>query len=259
MRSPDRAKSKTPAPDNRALIHSSPVDRGGSPGPSHATPVSGAEEMRGQTISSRHAPAADYRLHPSTRIVIYGLVALVLPVLSLWQLALFACIAALTLPGRYREVLSLFKRSRWLLLLLPLTYAYSLPGEAVWPQAGAFSPTQEGLAQGLLQVLRLSVLLLLLDALVLRMPTAALLSGIYLILAVFAPFGLDRARATVRLALTLEAIQRPPALSGLHVIIAGPLPESSLPDRYTLIRKPLSGRDWLALTLMFLIALWLYA
>lgn len=198
-------------------------------------------------------------LHPGTRILIYALVALALPALSQWQLALLASIAALTSLGRHPEVWRLLRRTRWLLLLMALTYAYTLPGEAVWPQVGAFSPTQEGLAHGLLQAGRLAVLLLLLDALVLRMPTAALLSGIYLVLAPFALFGLDRARATVRLALTLEVMTRPPVWSGVHEIIAGRLPEGPLLDRYTLTRRPFGRWDWVVLTLMLLGMLWLYA
>lgn len=185
--------------------------------------------------------------------------ALALPALSEGHLALLASVAALTTLGRHREVWRLFRRTRWLLLLLALTYAYSLPGEAIWPQAGAFSPTQEGLAHGLLQAGRLVVLLLLLDALVLRMPTAALLSGIYLVLAPFALFGLDRARATVRLALTLEVMSRPPAGRSLHDILAGRLPEGALPERYTLTRHPFGRWDWGVLTLMLLGMLWLYA
>lgn len=198
-------------------------------------------------------------LHPGTRILIYALVALSLPALSQWQLALLAFIAALSMPGRQREVWRLFRRTRWLLLLLVLTYAYSLPGEAVWPQTGAFSPSQEGLVQGLLQAVRLGVLLLLLDALVLRMPTAALLSGIHQVLVPVALFGLDRARATVRLALTLELMARPPAWRGMHEIMAGRLPECPLPERYTLNRQTFGRWDWAVLTLMLLGILWLYA
>ncbi|MFN3593822.1 MAG: hypothetical protein ACK4TK_03940 [Thiobacillaceae bacterium] len=198
-------------------------------------------------------------LHPGTRILIYALAALALPALNEMQLALLASVTALASMGRQRQVWRLIRRTRWLLLLLVLTYAYSLPGEAVWPQAGALSPSQAGLAQGLLQAARLSVLLLLLDALVLRMPTAALLSGIHQVLAPFALFGLDRARATVRLALTLEVMTCPPAWSGVHEIIAGRLPEGQLPDRYTLTRQHFGRWDWVVLTLMLLGIPWLYA
>lgn len=198
-------------------------------------------------------------LHPGTRIIVYVLAALALPALSERLLALLAGAATLAATGRYLAVWRLFRRTRWLLLLLVLTYAYSLPGEAVWPQAGALSPTQEGIAQGLLQAGRLAVLLLLLDALILRMPTEALLSGIYQVLGPFVLFGLDRARATLRLALTLEVMTRPPAWRDMQDLIAGRLPEGPLPDRYTLIRQPLGRWDWVVLTLMLLGMLWLYA
>lgn len=198
-------------------------------------------------------------LHPGTRILIYALTAVTLPALNGMQLALLALAMALTILGRHRQLWRLFRRTRWLLLLLVLTYAYSLPGEALWPQAGALSPSQEGLAEGLLQAGRLGVMLLLLDALVLRMPTAALLSGIHHVLAPFAVFGLDRARATLRLALTLDAMTRPLAWRGIQDMLAGRLPEDVLPACYTLSRRPYGRWDWGVLTLMSLAILWLYA
>jgi energy-coupling factor transport system permease protein len=206
----------------------------------------------------RRDPAGGPGLHPTTRILVYVLAALALPALNERLLALLAVIAALTMLGRHREIWRLFRRTRWLLLLLVLTYAYSLPGEAVWSQAGTFSPTREGLAHGLLQAGRLAVLLLLLDALVLRLPTDALLSGIYQVLAPFSLFGLNRARATVRLALTLEVMSRPPTWRGMHDLLAGRWPQGLLPDRYTLSRQPFGGWDWVVFTLMPLVLLWLY-
>lgn len=243
-----------------------PADPGGTVDPAlrldPETDADSGEGMRGAAHPPAAEPGSRWRatlLHPGARILIYALAALALPVLDPIALALLTVLALLASVTRRREVWRLLRRARWLLLLLVLTYAYGVPGEAIWPRLGMLSPTQEGLAQGLLQTWRLGVLLLLLDILVLRMPIHALLGGIHSVLAPLAVFGLDRARATLRLALTLEAMTRPLAWDGIQAIIAGRLPEATLPDRYTLVRQAYGWVDGLVLAALLLGIVWLYA
>lgn len=144
-------------------------------------------------------------MHPASRILIYLLAALAIPGLPFFLLPLLLILAlAADTP---RHPWRLVWRTRWLLLVLFLGYAYSLPGEPALPWLGAASPTREGLTRGGQQALRLLVLLLWLDVLVLRLPTAALMAGVYTLLRPFTRLGLDVERAALRLGLTLRAIE----------------------------------------------------
>jgi hypothetical protein len=49
----------------------------------------------------------------------------------------------------------MIKRLRWLLLAILLVYGWWTPGESVWPDAGALSPSSEGLTLGLQRVMAL--------------------------------------------------------------------------------------------------------
>lgn len=175
-------------------------------------------------------------MHPAGRILTYLLAALAIPGLPFFWLPLFLILALISdplhqlwldsnrSPGISRDGLDpsgcprtgavpdgagiqLLWRTRWLLLVLFLGYAYSLPGEPALSWLGAASPTQEGLARGGQQALRLLVLLLWLDVLVLRLPTARLMAGVYTLLRPFTRIGLDVQRAALRLGLTLRAIE----------------------------------------------------
>ncbi|MDW8323145.1 MAG: hypothetical protein RMK60_03480 [Burkholderiales bacterium] len=198
-------------------------------------------------------------LHPGTRILGYVLCALAMPGLDdsalLW-LSLALVPAGL---GRLAQIGRLLRRVRWLALLLVLGYAYSLPGAPLALWLGAFSPTYEGIDAGLMQAWRLALLLILLDLWVLRLPTERLMTGIHGLLRPFGRFGLDAARATLRLALTLEAMQRPVGLRGLQALLSGHTPDMGLPQCYTLTLEPYGRRDvWLMGGMLAGLA-WLYA
>lgn len=109
-------------------------------------------------------------------------------------------------PGAHSG-LKLVKRARWLFLLILLGYAYGLPGESAWPTLNAYSPSQPGLKAGLQQGGALLALLLLLDMLVLRLSEHQLLAGLHGLFTQTRLFGMAAERITVRLALTLRAMQ----------------------------------------------------
>lgn len=199
------------------------------------------------------------RLHPGTRILIYLLSALAMPGLSLFQLLGLSLVVGPACIGRHRQVWTLLRRARWLLLLMVITYGYHLPGEALVPALAQYGPTLEGVLQGLEQSWRLALLLLLLDALVLRIPLADLLTGIYSILRPFTLFGVDRERVSVRLALTMEAMERPRGWTGMRELLAGHLPAQSGASHYVLALRPYRMADWAALAMLTGGVVWLYA
>lgn len=146
-------------------------------------------------------------MHPATRILFYLLSALALPGLNFFLLGI-ALMVILALSGiRVRAIARLYWRARWLFLLLCIGYAYTLPGEAVLPALGGYAPSWPGLWAALHQVLRLAVLLALLDVLIVSMPPERLMSGLHRLLNPMARLGFPAERTTVRLALTLRAME----------------------------------------------------
>ena len=98
----------------------------------------------------------------------------------------------------------LLRRTRWIMLSLLLIYAYATPGDAVWAQLAEFSPTYDGLRDGLLQLFRLVCALAALAILLTLLTQQQLVSGLYALAYPLRYLGLSRERIAVRLALTLH-------------------------------------------------------
>lgn len=96
------------------------------------------------------------------------------------------------------------RRSRWLLLVLLLVHAYSLPGAPLWPVLGTYGPSQVGVSSGLLQSWRLMLVLALLAVLMTRLTREAILAGIYTLMAPLKFVGLEPERMAVRVWLTMR-------------------------------------------------------
>jgi len=200
-------------------------------------------------------------LHPASRILTYLIAALATPGLPFFVVALLTLAALPLLAILRRAPVRLIWRARWLLLVLLLGYAYSLPGEPLLPALGDYSPSREGALHGARHTLRLLFLLLWLDILVLAQPADRLLEGLYRLAAPFSLLGVDSRRAALRLGLTLQAIERLERgrgnLSRLLDADAG----SELPGSFSIRMHPLRPLDLLAPTALLaaLLALWLNA
>lgn len=102
------------------------------------------------------------------------------------------------------HLITLLRRTRWIMVSLLFIYAYATPGEAVWPSLGQFSPVIEGISDGLLQLGRLLFMLAGLSLLLSLLPQQQLISGLYTLCYPLRFIGLSRERLAVRLALTLH-------------------------------------------------------
>ncbi|BBP01793.1 hypothetical protein SFSGTM_25010 [Sulfuriferula nivalis] len=109
--------------------------------------------------------------------------------------------------GANRQVINLFlrylRRSRWLLLVLLLVHAYSLPGVPLMPQFAMYSPSIVGVQSGLLQMWRLVLVLALLAILMARLSRESLLLGLYSIMRYVCFWGCSAKRIATRIGLTL--------------------------------------------------------
>lgn len=149
-------------------------------------------------------------VHSAARILLWcgwaiGVEFVSAPTLNL--LAVVSATAFVLAPYR-RAAWRLLYRSRWLMLVILLTYAYTLPGNPIWPAWGYWSPTQQGLSAGALRVVRLGLMLIGLAVLLVSAPRARLIYGLYVLLRPIAWLGFDRRAFAVRLGLTLEYIER---------------------------------------------------
>jgi len=146
-----------------------------------------------------------FTLHPATQILVWVLLALMAQRLQPLALLLASAILlSLALRLSVVQLRSLLRRTRWILFSLLLIYAYTTPGAALWEALGFVSPTREGLVDGALQLGRLLSVLSGLAILLVLLPEAQLISGLYTLAYPLRWFGLSRERIAVRLALTLE-------------------------------------------------------
>ncbi|MFA7387130.1 MAG: hypothetical protein WCZ87_05660 [Thiohalobacteraceae bacterium] len=106
----------------------------------------------------------------------------------------------------WRGLPRMLQRVRWLLLALLILYGWFTPGEALLPALGVWSPSQEGLHQGLLRVLALLAIVAAVYLLLASTGRGALVGGLLWYGGPLRRLGLDDRRFAVRLVLALEAV-----------------------------------------------------
>lgn len=183
--------------------------------------------------------------HPAARIALWCGWAVAVERAAPSLLAILAVASAtafLFVPAR-AQLLRLLRRTRWLMAILLLTYAYTLPGDLLWPQLDWASPSIEGMWQGVLSVGRLALMLAGLAALLAYTTRPRLIYGLYVLARPLAWLGFDRRAFAVRLGLTLDYVERAPKpvrwLDALRV----PLLDEVTPATYTLQAECWQRRD----------------
>jgi energy-coupling factor transporter transmembrane protein EcfT len=149
-------------------------------------------------------------LHPTTRILAFILLAIIVQRLTLVHLSILASVLAMLLVAVKASIfIQMLRRMRWLLLTMLLIYAFSTPGEyiAEWPYWVA--PTLEGIDAGLIQALRLLAMLAGLALLLTLTDRDRLIVGFFVLLAPLRRLGLDPERFAARLWLTLHYVEKP--------------------------------------------------
>ncbi len=184
-------------------------------------------------------------MQPASRILTYLLAALAIPGLPFFMLALLLLPPLILLIRLGRNPLGLVWRTRWLLLVLALGYAWGLPGVPLLPAVGDLSPSLEGFLHGARQSVGLLVLLLWLDVLVLALSPDDLLGGIYQLARPLGAMGLDRGRLALRLGLTLKAIEGLERGRGNLLRLLDPRVALDLPGEVRLTMPPPRGLDFL--------------
>jgi len=163
-----------------------------------------------------------------------------LPLLTLMAVA---CATAFLFAPVRHEGGRLLRRTRWLLAVLLLTYAYALPGPALWPALGWASPGVDGLQQGALRAGRLVLMLVGLAVLLATTSRPRLIYGLYALAWPLTWFGFDRRAFAVRLGLTLDYVEHMPKPARWLDALRAPLSDEALPATYTLEAERWQSRD----------------
>jgi energy-coupling factor transporter transmembrane protein EcfT len=182
-------------------------------------------------------------LHPATCFLLWFLLVVFLQVAALPVLALIGFCLLLTGEKTRRHWWRLFLRTRVLLLILFLVFAYGMPGEHLG--GVSWLPTFEGMTEALLRLLRLVVFLGSLAWLLASLSHQALMGGLWFLLQPCRHLGLPVDKSVVRLSLVLEYMENLPAQSWRQWLTLTDAPQDFAPVR---INLPLWGRrDALAL------------
>ena len=145
------------------------------------------------------------KIHPAAQILIWCLMVALLQSLTLGTLLLATGLILLCAFSLSRlKLIQLVRRTRWIMLSLLAIYAYSTPGKPLSEALGIFSPSHEGLSDGVLQLARLLAALAALAILLDRLHRQHLIAGLYTLFAPMQWLGISRERIAVRLALTLH-------------------------------------------------------
>lgn len=143
--------------------------------------------------------------HPATAVMLWLFFMVWIMQVNAPILAGISAMTAFAFTQRTRQqFMRYLRRSRWLLLVLLLMHAYSLPGTPLWPALGVYSPSQIGVRSGLLQSWRLILVLALLAVLMTRLSREAILTGMYTLMAPLRYIGLVPERMAVRVWLTMR-------------------------------------------------------
>lgn len=144
-------------------------------------------------------------LHPATALVLWLFFVIWTEFAAPVWLVLAAIILLLGLPGGAWTLFARYlRRTRWLLFSLLVIYAYTMPGEVLFPVLGGLSPQLEGIQEGGLRISRILLLLVALALLMTHVSRTDLLLGMYRILQPLKWFNIHAERIAVRLWLTLH-------------------------------------------------------
>ncbi len=159
-------------------------------------------------LGCRFLLAADMKpssFHPAVLILLWVVLALLVQrVQGIGLLLLGILCVVLAMVVNYARWSGLLRRTRWIALSLLLVYAYATPGTALWGALGIWSPTREGMTDGMLQLTRLLCVLAGLAALLTWLTQEQFIGGLYDLAGPLRWLGFPRERFAVRLALTLR-------------------------------------------------------
>jgi len=102
---------------------------------------------------------------------------------------------------------ALMRRLKWFYLVMFSIFVFNTPGEHIMNWPFSIKATYEGLEMGLMQVLRIALVLAAVSIILTRNTKQQLMSGLYFIMRQLSLIGLDTQRFSARLWLTLHYVE----------------------------------------------------
>lgn len=199
-------------------------------------------------------------LHPTVRLIVWGVMTVLVQWLPLGGL-LLACVLALG-TGAWlspRRLGLLIKRTRWLIVSLVLLFALATPGVYLLPSLGSLGPTDEGMRLGFEHLLRLVFVLASLAVLLQFTGLEGLVTGLHGLIWPLTWLGLDRGRVALRLMLVMHYVEQSPPGWQWREWLQGEI-ASGEPMRLRLQAVPLRAVDFAVLAgLTFAVAVFIGA
>jgi energy-coupling factor transporter transmembrane protein EcfT len=156
-------------------------------------------------------------LHPATLLLAWIGFTLAIPYFSVFALiAASVLIVVLMLVSGFARCWSLVRRTRVLLIVMLLVYAFATEGTPLFPGWEQAYPSYEGCMAGALQAWRLLLMIAALAVVFAYLPRQKLLAGIYVLLRPLKALGMPIERFAVRLWLTLHYTETAPEVEGLN-------------------------------------------
>jgi energy-coupling factor transporter transmembrane protein EcfT len=186
-------------------------------------------------------------LHPTVRLIVWGVMAALVQSLPLGGL-LLACALALG-AGAWlapQRLGLLLKRTRWLIVSLILLFALATPGVYVMPLLGSLGPTGEGMLLGFEHLMRLLFVLASLAVLLQITGVESLVAGLHGLLLPLSWLGLDRGRVAMRLMLVMHYVEQSPPRKHWREWLQGQAAEGE-PARFHLRASSFGIADFAAL------------
>lgn len=194
-------------------------------------------------------------IHPTTCLIVWLLNLLVVQFMSGTTLV----VTLLLLPALGTYVLQrssrLIWRARWLLISMLVIFSWGIPGDPIWN--GAFSPTHEGLREGLTHFGRLLLVLVAVAAFLEAMPVPELLAAMHTLLGPLRYLGLDPDRGVVRLMLVLRYVEALPRPRDWRALLD--TPQTILVEAVEVNHRPLRWPDYsVALALAVAVGIYVF-
>lgn len=147
-------------------------------------------------------------MHPFVKILCFITLLLLSNLFSsqlIWLLCLLVTLLALKLD--FNKFLRVIKRMRWLFISIFIIYAFGTPGEYIQYFPNNYAPTFEGCSLGALQIVKLVIALASLSIIFATSSMQELMVGLYMLLSPLKLLGLNVARFSARLLLTLDYVE----------------------------------------------------
>jgi hypothetical protein len=201
----------------------------------------------------------DRLLHPVIYIFLIITMALIVHLLPAWLL--LTCYSLVYLLSSHlcrRSANKLIWRMRWLWVSIFFVMALNTPGEYVASLPWSFAPTYEGLAQGLWQISRLALMLVLIAWMSSCLNRPQLLSAFYTVSQPFKLFRISPQRIAARLWLTMDYIENYHQYHSKKSLLSSfindgiLMTKTSAHEHFVLSEINLSAFDWLIVALMLM-------